>query len=75
MTSALYVPPGSAGREVAERDSAWLWRLGPVLDAPAGSAIGLGAEADREQLGALVRDGALAGPRCSHPARRPEPDP
>ncbi len=40
---------------------AWLWRLGPLLDAPRAEAVGLGGAADQAELSRLVEEGRLAG--------------
>lgn len=57
---SLYAPPGSAAAELA-RGIAWLWRLGPVLKAPAAGTIGLGTESEAAALVDLVGEGRLAG--------------
>lgn len=56
----LYVRSGSQIEPVAEA-VAWLWRLGPVLDTPDPSAVGVGWLGDAAELDALVRAGRLAG--------------
>jgi hypothetical protein len=40
---------------------AWLWRLGPRLDDPAPTAVGLGTARDAPALAALAASGRLAG--------------
>jgi hypothetical protein len=60
-------PPGSlfaAADPAAARLAgalAWLWRLGPLLDAPRAEAVGLGGAGDEADLSRLVREGRLAG--------------
>ena len=56
----LYVRSGSQIERVAKA-VAWLWRLGPVLDTPDPSAVGVGWLGDAAELDALVRAGRLAG--------------
>jgi hypothetical protein len=40
---------------------AWLWRLGPRLDAPAATAVGVGGPDDAGELAGLLRAHRLAG--------------
>jgi hypothetical protein len=40
---------------------AWLWRLGPLLDAPRAGAVALGGVDDEAELSRLVQQGRLAG--------------
>lgn len=56
----LYAPAGSPTRPLAET-LAWVWRLGPVLDAPAPLAVGFGGLGDERELRSLVSARALAG--------------
>ncbi len=39
----------------------WLWRLGPLLEAPRSEAIGIGGAEDAEEFAAMVKRGDLAG--------------
>lgn len=71
MEGSLYVPPGSAARSFAEA-VAWLWRLGPLLDAPRSAAIGMGWLEDTAELNRLLEAGELAGTVVFCP--RPGPD-
>jgi hypothetical protein len=56
---------------------AWLWRLGPRLEAPAPRAVGVGTAEDARPLAALVTAGRLAGAVLfasgTGPAARPVP--
>jgi hypothetical protein len=56
----LFVPAGSRMTRFAEA-VAWLWRLGPLLEAPERSAVGVGWHEDADELHDLVRVGRLAG--------------
>jgi hypothetical protein len=67
----LFVPPGSRIGNFAGA-VAWLWRLGPVLDSPDPSAVGLGWLEDASELHALVDAGRLAGAAIF--ATRPGPN-
>lgn len=56
----LYAAAGSAAADLAA-GLAWLWRLGPLLEAPDARAVGVGGAADAAELHALVGAGQLAG--------------
>lgn len=56
----LYAPAGSPAADAAA-GLAWLWRLGPVLDAPDARAVGFGGAGEAAELHGLVRAGKLAG--------------
>ena len=56
----LYAAAGSPAADLAA-GLAWLWRLGPLLDAPDARAVGFGDAADAAELHALVGAGQLAG--------------
>src|SRR4051812_4042860 len=56
----IYVPPGSSAVPMAGA-MAWLWRLGPVLEAPGPRAVGIGALDEAGDLRRLVEAGRLAG--------------
>jgi hypothetical protein len=56
----LFVPAGSPVGPFAAA-LAWLWRLGPTLDAPARSGVGIGAVEEAAELDALVRARRLSG--------------
>jgi hypothetical protein len=64
------VVPGSPAAG-ATAGLAWLWRLGPVLEAPDRSAVGIGTAAEAAELDELARTGALAGAVVF----APQPDP
>lgn len=57
---ALFTLPGSPARPFAEA-LAWLWRLGPVGDAPSQGTIGVGYAAEAQELAARVRERRSAG--------------
>jgi hypothetical protein len=57
---ALHAAPGSGVRGLAE-GLAWLWRLGPVHDAPAPGVIGIGDAQEAPALLARAKAGELAG--------------
>ncbi len=71
MEGVLYVPPGSSARRFAEA-VAWLWRLGPVLDAPRPGAVGMGWVEETGELDGLLQAGELAATVVFCP--RPGPD-
>jgi hypothetical protein len=56
----LYCPRDSELAPFAD-GLAWLWRLGPRLEEPAPSAVGLGTARDAPELAALCAAGRLAG--------------
>jgi hypothetical protein len=56
----VFVPPGSRMKRFGEA-IAWLWRLGPVLEAPEPHAVGLGWLEDAAELHGLLRARRLAG--------------
>ena len=56
----LYAAAGSPAADLAA-GLAWLWRLGPLLDAPDARAVGVGDAADAAELHGLVGAGRLAG--------------
>jgi hypothetical protein len=56
----LHCPAGSELAALAE-GLAWLWRLGPRLDDPEPTAVGLGAAPDAARLAELVAARRLAG--------------
>lgn len=67
----LYVAPGSEAADTCAA-IAWLWRLGPVLDAPDSDAVGLGGPEDEAELRSLVERGGLAGAALFLPGRAVE---
>jgi hypothetical protein len=56
----LYCPRDSEPAALCE-GLAWLWRLGPRLDDPAPTAVGLGTARDAPALAGLAAGGRLAG--------------
>ena len=59
-SAGLAAAPDSAARPVAEA-LAWLWRLGPVEDAPAAGTVAFGGPEEGAELAAAVRAGSAAG--------------
>ena len=56
----LFALERSPARGAAEA-LAWLWRLGPLLDAPDARAVGFGGPSDEAELTGLLKAGSLAG--------------
>ena len=59
MAGALTASPDSAARPLAEA-LAWLWRLGPVADAPTAAAVAIGSAEEAPELAAAVAQGRAA---------------
>ena len=57
------------------RALSWLWRLGPLLDAPHPGAVGFGGRGDESELSRLAGEGRLAGAVIfTEPQGSPAPD-
>jgi hypothetical protein len=70
-TGSLFAAADPAARRLAGA-IAWLWRLGPALDAPRAGAVGIGGGADQAELARLVESGRLAGGVVLAPGLAPE---
>jgi hypothetical protein len=70
----LYCREGSGAAPLAD-GLTWLWRLGPLSDTPAATAVGIGDASEAPELAALVRERRLAGAVILAPGAGPASPP
>ncbi len=68
---SIYTAENSPVRQIAQAIS-WLWRLGPVLEEPSPSAVGLGWPNEAPALRRMIRSGELAGAIVFAPGPGPD---